>query len=280
MRYGRPLTIAGMLAALAGCGGGSDSDSAGQLLELSIDICDPTTQSFSTTIDNPYFPLPVGRRLVLEGDDEGEALRVEIDVLDTTEDVAGVTTKVVTETEFKDGELFERTFNYFSQAPDGTVCYFGEDVEFYEGGVLVGSEGTWRADLGAKLPGIQMPAAPAVDTWFYQEFAPGLAEDKSLVAELGVATHPGRRFRRYAGVHRLEPARRGLLPRRRREALRLGRGPGEGRAARTDRHGVSLVRHGVSVVSIDDTPYNGIESNRSEEQCACWLSSSHRPRAT
>ena len=105
-------------------------------------------------------------------------------MLDQTETVAGVLTRVVTETEFKDGQLFERTFNYFAQAAGGEVCYFGEDVEFYENGVIVDRRGSWRANGAEIRPGIQMPATPALNTWFYQEDAPGQAEDKSLIASL------------------------------------------------------------------------------------------------
>ena len=76
-------------------------------------------------------------------------------------------------------------FNYFAQNATGDVCYFGEDVEFFENGMVVSTGGTWRAE-GPNRPGIQMPATPVVMTQFFQEVAPGVAEDKSAISEIGV----------------------------------------------------------------------------------------------
>lgn len=109
----------------------ADGGGGGVCPETNVDIsvCDPEVGMFSLVIDNGFFPLVVGAETVLEGvDDEGVEIRVEISVLDETEEVAGVTTRVVVETEFEDGELVEISRNFYAQAPDGTVCYFGEDV--------------------------------------------------------------------------------------------------------------------------------------------------------
>ena len=101
-----------------------------QNTELDIAICAADAGLFSLTIDNPFSPFPVGQQLLLEGqDDEGVLVRLEFTVLDETEVVAGVTTRVVEEREFKDGELVEVSRNFFVQAADGTVCYYGEDKE-------------------------------------------------------------------------------------------------------------------------------------------------------
>ena len=72
--------------------------------------------------------------------------------------------------------LVEQSWNDFAQAPDGTVCYFGEKVDIYEGGVVVAHDGQWRAE-GGFLAGIQMPADPMAGTYHAQEVAPGVAED-------------------------------------------------------------------------------------------------------
>ncbi len=167
--------------------GGGDEDVAADFEELDAAVCAPDGGPFTTGIDNPYFPMPVGRQLVLEGREDGESLRVEITVLDETEEVAGVTTRVVQETEYEDGELVEISRNFFVQAPDGTLCYYGEDVDDYDEGVIVGHEGAWRAGVGANVPGILIPGMPRAETKFYQEFAPGIAEDRSAVIEVGVA---------------------------------------------------------------------------------------------
>lgn len=166
-----------------------DDDDDGECPEPTVDIavCDPGAGPFSLTIDNEWFPLEVGAQLVLEGDEDGTAIRVEIDVLDETEDVAGVTTRVMTETEFEDDELVEVSRNFFAQAPDGTVCYFGESVTDYEDGEPQPAEDEWRAGDGGAAPGIIMPADPQVGDAYYQEYALGTAEDMGAIDGFGEA---------------------------------------------------------------------------------------------
>jgi len=120
---------------LFGCGsGGGGNGGGGECPATTLDIlvCDPAAGGpFSAdTIDNEFFPLVVGDQYVLEGVVDGELIHLEITVLDETEVVAGVTTRVVEEAEWADGEIAEISRNFFAQAvPDGTVCYFGEDVD-------------------------------------------------------------------------------------------------------------------------------------------------------
>lgn len=188
MTFNHLLPVPALLAALllAACGEEDGEDPAKDFTELDLSVCAPENGPFTTEIDNPYHPLPVGLQLVLEGEEDGEAIRVEIDVLDETEEVAGVTARVVTETEYEGGELVEISHNFFVQAPDGTVCYYGEDVDDYEDGEIVGHGGAWRAGEGGNLPGILMPGDPQPNTKFYQEYAPGIAEDMSAIMEVGV----------------------------------------------------------------------------------------------
>jgi len=191
-------TLAATSALLAGCGGSNNTATSANpsqpnppsvddpvvAEELALSACDPATANFGLKIDNPWLPLPEGRQLVLEGEEDGVEIRVEIDALDVTETVGTVQTRVVTETEYRDNALYERAQNYFAQAADGTVCYFGEQVAFYENDVIVRTDGSWRAE-GTSKPGIQMPATPRESTQFYQEFAPGVAEDRSAIAGVG-----------------------------------------------------------------------------------------------
>jgi hypothetical protein len=148
--------------------------------QLDIAICAPDAGPFSATIDHPFFPLPVGAKWILEGEDsEGTEVRVEITSLDETEVVADVTTRVIEERETEDGELVEVSRNFFVLNPDGTLCYYGEDVDDYEDGVIVGHEGAWRAGVNGALPGILLPADPQVGQSFMQEVAIGVAEDEA-----------------------------------------------------------------------------------------------------
>ena len=164
-------------------GGGGDETCPEPTLDISA--CDPDTVTFSTIIDNEFFPLEAGTELVLEGEDDGETIRVEITVPGDTKIVAGVETLVMIETEYEDGELIEISRNFMAQAEDGTVCYFGEDVDIYEGGVVVSHDGQWRAGVDGNLPGIMMPGDPQVGDAFYQESAPGIAEDMSSIIAFG-----------------------------------------------------------------------------------------------
>ncbi len=181
------MVVAISLLTIGGCSN-SNNGGGGSCLEtnLSIAVCDPSAGPFSLIINNPFFPLVVGDELVLEGeDDEGTFLEIIITVLDETELVAGVTTRVVEEAEFEDGEIVEISRNFFAQAPDGTVCYFGEDVDDFEDGEIVGHDGEWRAGESGNLPGIIMPANPQVGQVFQQEAAPGIAEDQAEIVALG-----------------------------------------------------------------------------------------------
>lgn len=151
--------------------------------------CDPNAGGFSLDIDNEFFPLPVGHRVTLEGEEGSTHLVVRITSLDETETVAGVETRVVEEFESKDGEVVEVSRNFFAQAADGTVCYFGEDVDIYDGAGNVSSHaGEWRAGEGDNLPGVFMPPTLEVGQAFQQEIAPGIAEDQAKVIALGEAT--------------------------------------------------------------------------------------------
>ena len=151
--------------------------------------CDPAAETFALEIDNPFFPLPVGQQVVLEGEEGGQHLLVRITALDEIEIVAGVRTRVVEEYEAKGGRVVEVSRNYFAQARDGTVCYFGEDVDMYDGaGNITSHSGTWRAGVDANQPGIFMLPSLQVGVAFQQEIAPGVAEDQAKVIALGDRT--------------------------------------------------------------------------------------------
>jgi hypothetical protein len=155
----------------------------------STESCDPRAGGFSLDIDNEFFPLPVGHRVTLEGDEGSAHLVVRITSLDETETVAGVETRVVEEFESKDGNVVETSRNFFAQAADGTVCYFGEDVDIYDGaGNVTSHSGSWRAGVDANRPGIFMLPSLEVGIAFQQEIAPGIAEDQAQVIAVGERT--------------------------------------------------------------------------------------------
>jgi hypothetical protein len=151
---------------------GKDNGGGGRLDHRAI--CNLRNR-FTLEIDNEFLPMPIGRRWVLEGEEDGEALRVQITVLNRVEVVGGVRTRVVEEREwtgpnFDELELIERSLNYYAQVDEGrhegTVCYFGEEV------FPASIGGEWRADAPNSHAGIFMPADPEVGMIYLQEDAP------------------------------------------------------------------------------------------------------------
>ena len=146
-------------------------------------------EDFSTNIDNPLFPLSSFETKIFEGEETDPdtgiiSTRLESTVLEKTRKVAGIRVLVLEEKAYQDDELIERALDYFAQHSDGTVYYFGEDVDNYVDGKIDNHDGSWRAGKDGAVQGIIMPAAPFVGQAYQQEFAPGIAEDKAMVLAL------------------------------------------------------------------------------------------------
>jgi hypothetical protein len=193
---------------LAGCDSTSPlegSEDAAFKQELDLALCAPSQSGFSSSSTNPYFPIQVGKVWSYEGEEDGELEELTITVLDDTEIVAGVTTRVVEEREKIDGKLVEVSRNYFAQAADGTVCYFGEAVDIYQNNQVISHEGAWRADQPGNGPGIIMPASPTPGLKFQMEDAPGIALDEGLVVGTGSVTVPAGTFTQTIRVREFNP---------------------------------------------------------------------------
>ena len=119
---------------------------------------------------------------------DGELEIITVEVLDETRTVMGVETIVVHDiVHTDDGRLVEDTFDWFAQDIDGNVWYFGEDTKAYDDDGNVSEAGAWEAGVDGALPGIVMPAEPAVsDTGYRQEFYAGEAEDMGQVIDRAV----------------------------------------------------------------------------------------------
>ena len=171
---------------------------------LSVARCAPGSGAFTTAFTHPYFfPATVGYQTVLEGEEEGESVQVQITVLAQTRDVAGVTTRVIEEREWVDGTLLEVSWNYYAQASDGSICYFGEDVDIYEDGGVVHT-GAWCA-VGGNQPGIFLPAELQPGTKFQMEVAPGIALDEGEVVGSGPVRTPLGRFEETLRIREFNP---------------------------------------------------------------------------
>jgi len=151
-------------------------DAGGYLSSFSLDPND-----LATTGRNRYWILEPGYRIVLEG----KGTRVVITVLDDTKKVGPFTTRVVEEREWKDGELVEISRNFYAMSRSTRdLYYFGEDVDIFKGGRILGHEGSWRAFEGENRPGLMMPGAPRAGLQYYQELAPGVAMDRAKILSL------------------------------------------------------------------------------------------------
>ena len=154
---------------------------------LELDNLDP--QSFTTKIDNPYYPLLPGSVHRLTGKTPDGMEEATITVTDKTKVVAGVTTRVVTDVTRLNGELAEKTTDYFAQDADGNVWYFGEVTADYENGKVVSRSGAFEAGVDGAEGGIAMPADPEVSDAFRIEHDPGNAMDMAWVVETGLKAH-------------------------------------------------------------------------------------------
>lgn len=139
--------------------------------------------NFSTIGSNLYFILEPGHQSVLEAHEEdGGMTEIIITVLNETKMVDGIETRIVEERESEDGELVEISRNFFAVCqPANDVFYFGEEIDDYEDGQIVSHEGAWLAGENDARAGLFMPGNVQVGMKYYQEFAPGIAEDRAEI---------------------------------------------------------------------------------------------------
>ncbi len=132
-----------------------------------------------------YWIMEPGWQVVLEGEDDGEMVRLVITVLNEVEWVNGVRTRVIEEREWIDDELYEVSRNFFAICnKTNDIFYFGEDVDFYEDGEVVNHDGSWRAGEDGAEAGIIFPGTVLAGSRFYQEVAPDIAEDRAEILEI------------------------------------------------------------------------------------------------
>jgi hypothetical protein len=146
----------------------------------------PGPDSFTTKIDNPYWPMRPGTRWVYrETDSEGARQRVVVTVTRRTKLIAnGVRARVVHDVVREGGELVEVTDDWYAQDRRGRIWYLGEDTNEYENGRPVSKEGSFEAGVDGAQAGIIMLARPRVGMRYRQEFYEGHAEDRARIMSL------------------------------------------------------------------------------------------------
>jgi len=145
---------------------------------------DLNNADFSSSGKNKYFILQPGYQLVLEGGEEGEKVRLVISVLDETQKIGDVETRIVEEREVENGELIEISKNFFALDKNTSdVFYFGENVDIYENGKVKGHGGAWRANENHNHAGLMMPGKIRIGARYYQEVAPEVALDRAEIVD-------------------------------------------------------------------------------------------------
>jgi hypothetical protein len=154
----------------------------------------PAPSSFSTHVDNPWFPLLRGTRWIYTGVKDGKRTRDFVVVTDQTKRIEGVPCVAVRDRLYMHGRLEERTTDWYSQDSHRNVWYLGEDTaELDAHGHVTSTEGTWKAGVGGAKAGIYIPGHPRLGQSGLQEFLKGHAEDHFKVIGLfGSVAPPGR----------------------------------------------------------------------------------------
>ncbi len=155
-----------------------------------LDVCDLVgggpydpdldEDEFSPNVDNPYFPLVVGRTLVYEKTTDEGFEQIMFTTLADTIDIDDVPCRVVSDIVTLDGVLIEDTVDWISQHEDGTVWYLGEIAQNFEDGLLDNLDGSWAAGKNEAEPGILMLPDPEPGDAYRQEFA--IVDDAEDVA--------------------------------------------------------------------------------------------------
>jgi hypothetical protein len=132
---------------------------------------------FVARIDNPHAPFKPGawweyRKRSAEGTE-----RVRVEVLNKHREILGVSTTVVRDRVWLNGEIQEDTVDWLAQDKRGNVWYFGELSQGYEDGMLASLDGSFEAGKDGAKPGLWIKAAPKAGDFYRQEWAPGNAED-------------------------------------------------------------------------------------------------------
>jgi hypothetical protein len=190
------LTCLGLGLALVagGCSTGSEPSGSGGQREANPDLplapesarVDTGKPTFSnpTQVTNPLYPISNLPSALLLGTVDRLPFRTETTLLPEPKTIEweGQQVQVLVSqyVAYLDGQIQEVALDWFGQADDGSVWYFGEDVFNYEDGKLADTEGTWLAGKDGP-PGMIMPASPQVGNVYRPENIPGLVFEEVTV---------------------------------------------------------------------------------------------------
>jgi hypothetical protein len=182
------LPIVGVLLAAALAGGvGSGGASSVAPDKSRVDRAKPTFSN-PTAITHPLFPKSKLSQVIQLGAEGRDKLRFEVTQLAKTRIVKWrgqkIETRVTHFVAYMNGRILEVAADFYAQADDGSVWYFGENVDNYERGVIADHEGTWLAGKDGP-PGMIMPARPRVGNVYRPENIPGFVFEEVTVEASG-----------------------------------------------------------------------------------------------
>jgi hypothetical protein len=186
-------TAASSSSATRECGTESGTGCAPE--DKRVDLARP---SFSdpTNVTNSLFPASKQESVLLLGRVDGKPFRTEVTLLPETRIIewqgGRVETLVSQYTAYLDGRIHEVAYDFYAQADDGSVWYFGEDVFNFKDGAIADTHGTWIAGKDGPAAMI-MPSDPKVGDVYRPENIPGFvfeevtvkSTDKTLDGPLG-----------------------------------------------------------------------------------------------
>jgi hypothetical protein len=156
-----------------------------------VDLQQPVF-SDPTNVTNPFFPISNLDSVILLGHVDGKPFRTETTLLPDTRVIEWNGQKIETRTSqytaYLDGRIEEIALDWYAQADDGSVWYFGEDVVDYEDGVVISTEGTWLAGRNGPAAMI-MPADPQVGQVYRTETIPSIAFEEVTIKAVDQPMH-------------------------------------------------------------------------------------------
>jgi hypothetical protein len=185
--------IAVLLPALAGCGGSSGGNKTQAAAQSGTNTLPQTGEpsnlnpaDFTTQIDNPYLPLPVGAQWHIRvTNQEGLVQSQVITVTNKTRKIAdGVTARVVHDVVSEHGKPVEITEDWYAQDSEGNVWYFGENTAEIHNGER-DTSGSFEAGANGADAGVAMLAHPTAGQTYREEYYVGHAMDRTRVLALG-----------------------------------------------------------------------------------------------
>ncbi len=176
-------------------------DAAAERAERAKKLLAGVKFSHPRDITNPYLPLASLKQDIIEGSEAGKKTRVERTAMPDkhrTFTINGkeVDTLIVEDRAFEDGKLAEVALDYFAQDDNGTVYYFGEDVDEYQNGKITSHEGSWLLGKDTPVPGVLFLAHPKVGSKFNSEdVSKEISEADEVISVSETVTVPAGTFK-------------------------------------------------------------------------------------